>query len=237
MADTTWGRDKGLDPGLNEGCVERLADFRQVGDRLEFPLVLDAVAAQGPNVLEAAFLDPHVVVALQEFPTGFALALVGDHDLIEPRREAVDQVHVVDELRMLLGRDLGAHEDREMSRGFVQAIENRLAVLADLIDTVVVVEDPVERLLGGRDVVALRAEAEDRRLDVAHVEPDPVPGHDLRRRELVADKEVIDDVVAAPRRGSARRRPTTSRTGGSGPSPFPARPRRCTASSKACWRG
>ena len=48
-----------------------------------------------------------------------------------------------------LGRDLGAHEDGQMSRGLVQAIENRLTVLADLIDAVVVVENPVEACCGG----------------------------------------------------------------------------------------
>ena len=96
---------------------------------------------------------------------------------------------------MLLGRDLGAHEDGQVPRGLVQAVENRLALLADLVDAVVVVENPVEGLLRGCDVVGLRAEAENRRLDVAHVEPDPVLCHKFCRRKLVADKEIVDHVL------------------------------------------
>ena len=49
------------------------------------------------------------------------------------------------------------------------AVDDRLSVRADIVDAVVKVEDPAERLLRRRDVVALRAEDDDRRADVAQV--------------------------------------------------------------------
>jgi len=46
-----------------------------------------------------------------------------------------------------------------------------------------------------RDVVAARAEHDDRRAHVAQIDAPPVGGRELRRREPFADEEVIDDVL------------------------------------------
>ena len=59
--------------------------------------------------------------------------------------------------------------------------------------SVVEVEDPVERLLRRGDVVAPRAEDDDRRADVAQVDGGAVGGADLARGEVVADEELVDD--------------------------------------------
>ena len=80
-----------------------------------------------------------------------------------------------------------------MADQFVNAVDDGLAVGADVVDAAVEVENPAQRLLRWRDVVALGAEADDRRGDVAQVDPDPVAGHDLGRGELVADEQVVDD--------------------------------------------
>ena len=43
-----------------------------------------------------------------------------------------------------------------------------------------------------RDIVAVRAEADDRRLDLPDIEANAVAGNDLSGREFVADKEIVD---------------------------------------------
>ena len=78
---------------------------------------------------------------------------------------------------VLLLRDAAGDEDAQMPDLVVHAVDDGLAVGADVLDAAVEVEDPVQRLLRRRDVVALRAEADDRRLDVAQIDagtPSPV---------------------------------------------------------------
>ena len=60
---------------------------------------------------------------------------------------------------MLLQGDIAGDKDAEMSNRVVQRVNDGLAVGDDFIDVVVEVENPVERLLGGRDVVAPGTEA------------------------------------------------------------------------------
>ena len=52
----------------------------------------------------------------------------------------------------------------------VHRVDNRLPVRADVLDAVVEIEDPVQRLRGRRDVVGLGTEYEDGRGDVAQIE-------------------------------------------------------------------
>src|SRR6516225_1044604 len=93
---------------------------------------------------------------------------------------------------MVLGSDFSADEDRQMPYLRINDVEDPLAAPPDLVHALVIVENPVERLLRRRYVVALRAETDDRRLDLADIEADAVAGHDLGGRELVADKEIVD---------------------------------------------
>ena len=82
----------------------------------------------------------------------------------------------------------------------VQRVDDGLAVGDDLVLVVVEVEDPVQRLLRRRDVVAPRAEHDDRRADVAQVDADAVGGADLARGELVADEQIVGDPLHLARR-------------------------------------
>ncbi len=93
---------------------------------------------------------------------------------------------------MVFRGHLGADENRQMADLRINGVENPLAALPDFIDVLVVVEDPVQRLLRRRDVVAVRAEADDRRLDFPDVETNAVAGDDLTGREFVADKQIVD---------------------------------------------
>ena len=94
---------------------------------------------------------------------------------------------------MLLLGDATRDEDAEVAHGFMHGIDDGLAAGADVVILLVKVADPAERLLRRRDVVALGAEADDRRTDVAQVDPFTGRGDDLAGGETVADEQVVDD--------------------------------------------
>ena len=75
----------------------------------------------------------------------------------------------------------------------MNGVDDGLTVGADLIDIVVEIEDPAERLLRRRDVVALRAEHDDRRADAAQIDRGAVGGLDPAGGEIVADEQFVDD--------------------------------------------
>src|SRR5262245_26782049 len=64
---------------------------------------------------------------------------------------------------------------------------------ADVVDMVVKIEDPSERLLGRRDVVTFRTEHDDGRADVAQVYRAAVGRLDLAGGKIVADEQLIDN--------------------------------------------
>ena len=75
----------------------------------------------------------------------------------------------------------------------MQRIDYRLPLGHDLVDVVVEVEYPVERLLGRGDVVTPRAEHDDRRFDVAQIDALAARRANLAARQLVADEQVVRD--------------------------------------------
>src|SRR5262245_46755660 len=64
---------------------------------------------------------------------------------------------------------------------------------ADVVDMVVKIEDPSERLLGRRDVITFRTEHDDGRADVAQVYGAAVGGLDPAGGKIVADEQLIDN--------------------------------------------
>lgn len=80
-----------------------------------------------------------------------------------------------------------------MARALMHRIDDGLAAGADIVVLGIQVDDPAQRLLRRGDVVALGAEADDRRANVAQVDPLAGTRDDLRRGESVADKQLIDD--------------------------------------------
>ena len=71
---------------------------------------------------------------------------------------------------MLFRRHLAGHENTEVADGGMQRIDDRLSPGDDLVDVVVEVENPVERLLGRSDVITPGAEHDDWRFDVAQID-------------------------------------------------------------------
>src|SRR5215470_346694 len=80
-----------------------------------------------------------------------------------------------------------------MADGLVNGIDDRLTVGANFIDVLVKIEDPAEGLLWWRDVIALGAEYDDRRADIAQIDGGAVGGLYLSRRQTVADEQLVDD--------------------------------------------
>ena len=56
---------------------------------------------------------------------------------------------------MLLLGDASGDKDSEMPDGLVNGVDNGLPIRPDLVDIVVEIENPAERLLRRRDVVTL----------------------------------------------------------------------------------
>ena len=94
---------------------------------------------------------------------------------------------------MFLLGDAAGNEDAEMTDAFVNRVDDRLPVGPDLIDVGVEIENPVQRLLRRRDIVALGAEYQDRRSDIAQIDRLAVRHLDPAGGEIVADEEFIDD--------------------------------------------
>ena len=134
--------------------VKSLVYLRHALDRGEALVVFGVVAAQRADVVQRARLQAEQVAAVHQLGVDGILIHLGDHRLVEPGRQHVDQLHARDELAVLLGGDLAGHEDTKVPDAVVQRVDNRLAVRDDLALVVVEIENPVQRLLRWRDVVA-----------------------------------------------------------------------------------
>src|SRR6516225_6043795 len=99
--------------------------------------------------------SPHHPLSGREIGVRGALALGLERRLVKPGRQRVDQVDVARELAVLFLGDAAGHEDAEVADGLVDRVDDRLPVGADLVDALVQIENPSERLLRRRDVVAL----------------------------------------------------------------------------------
>src|SRR3954466_6288266 len=75
----------------------------------------------------------------------------------------------------------------------MDSVDNRLPAGPDVVDIVIKIENPSERLLGWRDVVALRAEHHDGRTDIAQVDRGAVRCLNPAGSEIVSDEQLIDD--------------------------------------------
>jgi hypothetical protein len=84
-------------------------------------------------------------------------------------------------------------KDPKVADAFVDGIDNGLAAGTDIVILGVEIGDPAQGLLRRRDVVALGAEADDRRADVAQVDALAGAGDDFAGGQFVADKQLIND--------------------------------------------
>src|SRR5262249_43520074 len=96
-------------------------------------------------------------------------------------------------LAMLFLGNAAGNEDAEVTDARMDGVYDGLAVGADFVDVLVKIENPSERLLRRRDVVALRAEHDDGRADVAEIDRGAVRCLNSAGGEIVADEQLIDD--------------------------------------------
>src|SRR5579872_6848691 len=113
--------------------------------------------------------------------------------LIETGRQHIDQVDVAGKFVVLLLGDPAGYENSKVPDALMHGVHDGLAERPDLIDIVVEVENPVERLLRRGDVVAFRAEYHDRRANIAQIDGGAVRYFDASGGEIIADEKLIDD--------------------------------------------
>src|ERR671910_1335560 len=117
---------------------------------------------------------------------------LNDH-LVEPGRNHVDELERVDYRVMLPASYLTGDENSQVADLFVQHVDDGLAVADDVVHATVDIGDPVERLWRRRDIVAVRREDHDRRLDLLQVEERAIGQRNLALVQPGADEQVLDD--------------------------------------------
>src|SRR5260370_14174861 len=94
---------------------------------------------------------------------------------------------------MLFLGNAARNEDAKVTNARMNRVYDGLAIGGNFVDVLVKVENASQRLLRRRDVVALRAEHDDGRADIAEVDRGAVRCLDSSRGEIVTDKQLIDD--------------------------------------------
>ena len=187
------GRGHGADRRLRECAIEGEVDLRHARRSGKAALVLRIVTAERTNVVECPRLAAHYPLASDEVGADRVRPLGLQHRFVKSWRQHIDQVDIAGELVVLLACDAGGNKNAEMPHGFMDRVDNGLAVGAELIDVLIEIQNPSERLLRRSDIVALRAEHHDRRTDIAQVDCRSVRRADLAGRQLVANEKVVDD--------------------------------------------
>ena len=151
----------GSEPRLHEGAIEAKVDLRESRDGCEFAVVSGIVAAVGPNVVKRSRLEADELIALDQIVGLFGIAPRSYDGFVKARRQYVDQIDIARKLIVLLASYRSRNEDTKMADGFMNCVDDRLTMGANIIDRAVEIQDPAERLLRGCNVVGLRAKDED----------------------------------------------------------------------------
>ena len=189
----TCGVTDGLDHRLHECAVKRQIDFRDARGGRKTPLILRRIAAHGADIVQRPLLAAHDPLTRYQIGIGGVAGFALELRLIEAGRQYIDQIDIAGELIVLFLCNPAGDENPEMADRLMHGVDDGLAERPDLVDIVIEVENPVQRLLRRRDVVALRAEHHDRRANVAKVDGGAVRCLDAPRGQLVADEQLVDD--------------------------------------------
>jgi PAS domain-containing protein len=130
----------------------RVGEFGPAAERM-FGYRAAEVSGRNVNMLmselERAGLAAHHPLAGHKVGVVDRVALRRQHRLVEPGGQHVDQVDIRGELVVLLPGDAGRDEDAEVADLVMDGVDDGLAPGADVVDALVEVEDPAERLLLG----------------------------------------------------------------------------------------
>src|SRR6476659_3951429 len=187
------GADQRANHGLRERPVECEVGYGDVGGGREAALVGGVIAPKRPDVVQGPRFAAHDPTAGGEVRVRGVSGLGVKYRLVETRRQRIDQVDIAGELAVLLLCDAGGNEDAEVTDAFMNGVDDGLTVGADLIDALVQVQYPSERLLGRRDVVAFRAKRHDGSANIAQIDRGAVRGLNTPGGEVVADEQLVDD--------------------------------------------
>ncbi len=183
----------GLDEGLEQGAIQAEIDLGDPPHGGEAAFVLGVGVDDGPDVVQGAPFETNDPVTADQFRIGRLRGLGCHHRLVEAGRQHIDQVDVGGEFIVLLLGDAAGDEDTEVANVLMDRIDNGLATGEQILVRTIEIDDPTEGLRRRGDVVSLGAEAQDRRADVAQIDPRPVAGDDLRGGEVIADEQLIDN--------------------------------------------
>ena len=129
--------------GRIKSAVHALSDFGNPGGRRECKVVLGAIAADLTDVVEFAGLETEQVAALHQLGIFDSFVDAGNHRLVKPGRHQIDHVHGIGKFLVLLRRHFAGDEDAEVPNALMQAIDDRLAGVDDLVLVIVEIENPV----------------------------------------------------------------------------------------------
>src|SRR3984885_15299900 len=180
-------------PWLNELAVVGEIDFRHAIGRRKPPLVFRGVAAHRAEIIKRPLFTAHDPLAAGEIGIRSISGLRFEGRLIETRRQHIDQVYVAGEFAVLLLGNAAGDENSEMTHGLMNRVNDRLPVIPYLVDIAVKIENPAERLLWWRDVVALGTEHHDGGSYLAQINHLAIRGFDPPGRQIVADEQFIDN--------------------------------------------
>src|SRR5262249_28118979 len=153
----------------------------------ETALIRRIIAAERADVVQGPCLAPHHPLSSREIRVGRVLGLGLEYRLVEPGWQRVDQVDVAGKLAVLFLGNAAGHEVVDVTYARMDGVYDGLSVGANFVDVLVQIENPSQRLLRRRDVVALRSEHDDGRSDVAKVDRGAVRCLNSAGREIVAD--------------------------------------------------
>ena len=127
----------------HQSAVDALGDFGNPGGRRKGEVVLGAVAADLADVVERAGLETEEIAALHQLGVFDSFVEPRDHRLVKTGRHQIDHVHGIGKFLVLLCRHFAGDKDAEMADALVQAIDDRLAGIDDLVLVIVEIEYPV----------------------------------------------------------------------------------------------
>ncbi|MNN49463.1 hypothetical protein D3C81_1639900 [compost metagenome] len=142
----------GADERRRVGVVQMLVDLCHAAHHFERALVLAAIVER-EDIVDGAALEADQIAALDQVAVRGTGRHVLDLRFIEPGRQHVDQVERTEQLGVLAVGHAGRDEDAEVANRRMQAIDDGLLVGHDLVHVRVEIGNPVQRLLGRRDVV------------------------------------------------------------------------------------
>ncbi len=173
--------------GPAEERVGLFVQQRYLGYDLEGLLVPALQAVEVAHILQAHLPETGEVPVLS-----LAGRLLELHD-VQAGPEHFDVFEGLDDLRVFLLCDFTRDKDPQVPHVLLHERHDHLPVGLDLRRARVDIGDPVDRLLGRRDVVSLRGEDDDGRADGLEVQVGPGGRLHLPAGQLVAHEEIVDD--------------------------------------------